>query len=33
MGDGSTRFFNYSAAPIMPALATRSGNETVSLDQ
>jgi prepilin-type N-terminal cleavage/methylation domain-containing protein/prepilin-type processing-associated H-X9-DG protein len=31
-GDGSVRFFNYSAAPILPALATRSGNETVSME-
>ena len=28
--DGSVRFFHYSAAPILPALATRSGNEVVS---
>ncbi len=28
--DGSARFFHYSAAPILPALATRSGNEIVS---
>ncbi|MGI8979757.1 MAG: DUF1559 domain-containing protein [Pirellulaceae bacterium] len=31
LADGSTRFFHYSAAPIMPALATRSGNEIVEL--
>jgi prepilin-type N-terminal cleavage/methylation domain-containing protein/prepilin-type processing-associated H-X9-DG protein len=30
-GDGSTRFFHHSAAEIMPALATRSGKETVTL--
>ena len=29
--DGSVRFFPYSAAPILPALATRSGHETVDL--
>lgn len=29
-GDGSVRFFHHAAAEIMPALATRSGNETVS---
>ena len=28
--DGSARFFHYSAAPLMPALATRSGNEIVN---
>ena len=28
--DGSVRFFHYSAAPILPALATRSGNEIVN---
>ena len=28
--DGSVRFFHYSAAPLMPALATRSGNEIVN---
>ncbi len=28
--DGSARFFHYSAAPIMPSLATRSGNEIVN---
>ncbi len=28
--DGSTRFLHYSAAPIMPALASRAGGETVS---
>jgi prepilin-type N-terminal cleavage/methylation domain-containing protein/prepilin-type processing-associated H-X9-DG protein len=30
LGDGSARFFHYSAAPILPSLATRSGNEVVS---
>lgn len=29
LADGSVRFFSYSAASILPALATRSGNETV----
>lgn len=29
LGDGSVRFFHYTKAPIMPALATRSGNEAV----
>jgi prepilin-type processing-associated H-X9-DG protein/prepilin-type N-terminal cleavage/methylation domain-containing protein len=29
--DGSARFLPYSARPIMPALATRAGGETVSL--
>lgn len=28
--DGSTRFISYSAAPIMPALATRAGGEAVN---
>ncbi len=28
--DGSARFFHYSAAPLLPALATRSGNEVVN---
>jgi prepilin-type processing-associated H-X9-DG protein/prepilin-type N-terminal cleavage/methylation domain-containing protein len=27
--DGSVRFLNYSAAPLMPALASRAGGETV----
>ena len=31
MGDGSVRFVSYSASAIMPALATRGGNEAVSL--
>jgi prepilin-type N-terminal cleavage/methylation domain-containing protein/prepilin-type processing-associated H-X9-DG protein len=30
-GDGSVRFLPYPAAPILPALATRAGNESVSL--
>lgn len=30
MADGSVRFLSYSADPIMPALATRAGGETVS---
>jgi len=30
--DGSVRFIPYSAAPLMPALATRAGGEVVSLD-
>jgi prepilin-type processing-associated H-X9-DG protein len=30
-GDGSVRFLRYSAAPLMPALATRSGGETFML--
>jgi prepilin-type processing-associated H-X9-DG protein len=29
--DGSVRFLSYSAAPIMPALASRAGGETVEL--
>jgi len=29
--DGSARFIGYDAAPLMPALATRAGRETVSL--
>lgn len=29
--DGSVRFLSYSADPIMPALATRSGGETVEI--
>jgi prepilin-type processing-associated H-X9-DG protein len=28
-GDGSVRFLTYSAAPVLPALATRAGHETV----
>ena len=28
--DGSVRFFNYSAAPLLPALASRAGGEVVS---
>ncbi len=31
LADGSVRFLRYSAAPLMPALATRGGNEAVSL--
>ncbi len=31
--DGSTRFLAYSAAPLMPALATRAGGEVVSLPE
>jgi prepilin-type processing-associated H-X9-DG protein len=31
MVDGSVHFIHYSAAPLMPALATRSGREVVSL--
>jgi len=31
MGDGSVRFMSYSAASIMPALATRSGGEVVNI--
>ncbi|MGI8981470.1 MAG: DUF1559 domain-containing protein [Pirellulaceae bacterium] len=31
--DGSVRFFHYSAAPLMPSLATRSGNEIVTLPE
>ncbi len=30
--DGSVRFLSYSAAPLLPALATRAGGESVSLD-
>jgi prepilin-type processing-associated H-X9-DG protein len=30
-GDGSARFLPYAAAPLMPALATRAGGESVSL--
>ncbi|MBI3407848.1 MAG: DUF1559 domain-containing protein [Planctomycetes bacterium] len=30
--DGSVRFLSYSAAPIMPALATRAGGEVVNLE-
>jgi prepilin-type processing-associated H-X9-DG protein len=30
--DGSVRVLNYSAASILPALATRNGGETVNLD-
>jgi len=30
--DGSVRFLAYSADPIMPALATRAGNETIALE-
>jgi prepilin-type processing-associated H-X9-DG protein len=29
LADGSVRFLNYSAAPLMPALASRAGGETV----
>jgi len=31
--DGSVRFMRYSAAPIVPALATRAGNETSSASE
>ena len=31
MGDGSVRFISYSAASILPALATRAGGEVVSV--
>jgi prepilin-type processing-associated H-X9-DG protein len=31
--DGSARFLPYSAAPIMVALATRSGQETIDLHE
>ncbi len=31
MADGAVQFINYSAAPIMPALATRSNGESVTL--
>jgi prepilin-type N-terminal cleavage/methylation domain-containing protein/prepilin-type processing-associated H-X9-DG protein len=31
--DGSARFLSYSAAPLMPALATRSGQEVVTLPE
>ncbi len=31
MGDGSVRFFSYSAGAIMPSLATRSGGESATL--
>ncbi len=31
MGDGSVHFFVYSAAAIMPALATRAGGEDASV--
>ncbi|MEX2175708.1 MAG: DUF1559 domain-containing protein [Pirellulaceae bacterium] len=31
--DGSARFLPYSAAPLMPALATRAGNEQVQLPE
>jgi prepilin-type N-terminal cleavage/methylation domain-containing protein len=30
LADGSARFIRYSASPLMPALATRSGGETVA---
>jgi prepilin-type N-terminal cleavage/methylation domain-containing protein/prepilin-type processing-associated H-X9-DG protein len=30
-GDGAVRFLNYSAAPLMPALATRAGGEAAAL--
>jgi prepilin-type processing-associated H-X9-DG protein len=30
--DGSVRFFRYSAASVLPALATRAGGETVPAD-
>ena len=30
--DGSVRFLRYSAASVLPALATRAGGETVSVD-
>jgi prepilin-type processing-associated H-X9-DG protein len=29
--DGSTRFLSYDAAPLVPALMTRNGRETVTL--
>jgi prepilin-type processing-associated H-X9-DG protein len=29
--DGSVRFLSYSAAPILPALASRAGGETVEI--
>jgi prepilin-type N-terminal cleavage/methylation domain-containing protein/prepilin-type processing-associated H-X9-DG protein len=31
--DGSVRFVNYSAAPLLPALATRAGGEVAPLDE
>jgi prepilin-type processing-associated H-X9-DG protein len=31
--DGSVRFLAYSAAPLMPALATRASGETVTLPE
>jgi prepilin-type processing-associated H-X9-DG protein len=31
LADGSVRFFPYSASPLMPAWATRSGGESVTL--
>jgi prepilin-type processing-associated H-X9-DG protein len=30
--DGSVRFMNYSAKAVLPALATRAGGETATLD-
>jgi prepilin-type processing-associated H-X9-DG protein len=30
--DGSVRFLSYEVAPILPALATRAGGETVAID-
>lgn len=32
MADGSVQFLRYSAAPILPALASRAGGEAVALD-
>jgi prepilin-type processing-associated H-X9-DG protein len=29
--DGSARFLSYSAAPLLPALATRNGGEAVTV--
>jgi prepilin-type processing-associated H-X9-DG protein len=29
--DGSVRFLSYSANPVLPALATRAGNEKVAV--
>ena len=31
--DGSVRFLSYSADPVMPALATRAGGETVNVPE
>jgi prepilin-type processing-associated H-X9-DG protein len=33
LADGSIRFLTYSADPILPALATRSGNETAQVPE